>query len=142
MSANPPRDATRNAIRDLVARHESLTPAQRRAYNEAATRNDFIDPLFAALGWDMHDNAEVAREVTVGSRRRVDYAFRIRGVSRFLLEAKALNDPLEDEHVRQAMDYAWNADVDRVAAWPRWTWQLTKPFAPFTAWRTPKRRAR
>lgn len=94
------------AIRDLVARYESLTPTERRNYNETATRNDFIDPLFAALGWNMHDNAEVARELTVGGRRRVDDAFRIRGVSRFLLEAKALNDPLDDSHVRQAIDYA------------------------------------
>ncbi|MCY3718641.1 MAG: hypothetical protein OXG07_03670 [Anaerolineaceae bacterium] len=123
------RTETRATIRDLVANYQSLTPARRRAYNETATRNDFIDPLFEALGWNMHDNAEVAREVTVGSRKRVDYAFRIRGVSRFLLEAKALNDLLDDEHVRQAIDYAWNADVDRLAAWTPWTRKSTRPSA-------------
>ncbi|MCY3906330.1 MAG: hypothetical protein OXF63_03675 [Anaerolineaceae bacterium] len=124
------RTETRATIRDLVANYQSLTPARRRGYNETATRNDFIDPLFEALGWNMHDNAEVAREVTVGSRKRVDYAFRIRGVSRFLLEAKALNDLLDDEHVRQAIDYAWNADVDRLAAWTPWTRKSTRPSAP------------
>ena len=97
-----------------MARFENLTAAERRAYNETATRNDFIDPLFEALGWDMHDNAEVAREVTVGQRKRVDYAFRIRSVSRFLLEAKSLGEVLEDRHVQQALDYAWNASVDWV----------------------------
>ena len=107
-------DKARAKVRELVARFENLTAAERRAYNETATRNDFIDPLFEALGWDMHDNAEVAREVTVGQRKRVDYAFKVRGVSRFLLEAKSLGDRLEGHHVEQAINYAWNAGVDWV----------------------------
>ena len=114
MSSDPAHDSAQSAIRDLVSRYETLTPSQRRAYNETATRNDFIDPLFEALGWNMHDNAEVARELTVGSRKRVDYSFRIRGVSRFLLEAKSLGEVLEDRHAQQALDYAWNAGVDWV----------------------------
>ena len=44
----------------------------------------------------------------------MDYSFRIRGVSRFLLEAKSLGEALEDRHVQQALDYAWNAGVDWV----------------------------
>ena len=44
----------------------------------------------------------------------MDYSFRIRGVSRFLLEAKPLGEVLEDRYVQQALDYAWNADVDWV----------------------------
>ena len=63
MNTDPPRSTDpRIAIRDLVAKYESLTLARRRTYNVTATRNDFIDPLFEALGWNMHDNAEVARE--------------------------------------------------------------------------------
>ena len=110
----PNRDEARETVRQLVARNDAITPAQRRAYNETATRNDFIDPLFSALGWDMHDNAEVAREVTAGQRKRVDYAFKVNNVTRFLLEAKSLGDRLEDRHVQQAIDYAWNAGVDWV----------------------------
>ncbi|MDD9955338.1 MAG: N-6 DNA methylase [Anaerolineaceae bacterium] len=112
-SARLDRDRARAAIRDLVARFENLTPARRRAYNETATRNDFIDPLFAALGWNMHDNAEVAREDTVNRRKRVDYAFKTRGVTRFLLEAKRPTASLDDsDSIRQATDYAWNQGVD------------------------------
>ncbi len=115
MNAELSREKAREKVRDLVTKYDGLTPAQRRAYNETATRNDFIDPLFEALGWDMHDNAEVAREVTVGQRKRVDYAFRIRGVSRFLLEAKRPRVSLDDsESIRQATDYAWNHGVDWV----------------------------
>lgn len=112
---DPPRSATLAAIRDLVARYEALTPAQLRAYNETATRNDFIDPLFAALGWNMHDNSEVAREDLLKGRKRVDYAFRTRGVTRFLLEAKRPRVSLNDsDNIRQATDYAWNQGVDWV----------------------------
>ncbi|MCY4525962.1 MAG: N-6 DNA methylase [Anaerolineaceae bacterium] len=116
--ARPELTAARTAIRDLVAKYEALTLAQRRAYNETATRNDFIDPLFEALGWNMHDNAEVAREdlvKTVKQRKRVDYAFKTRGVTRFLLEAKRPSASLDDsDSIRQATDYAWNQGVDWV----------------------------
>ena len=47
------RDDARKKVRDLVAKYESLTPSQRRAYNETATRNDFIDPLFRSA-WLEH----------------------------------------------------------------------------------------
>lgn len=104
----------RDDIRALVARCGRLPPAQRRALNESATRSDFIDPLFTALGWNMRDNSEVAREASAGRRKRVDYAFRLRGVTRFLLEAKALGEGLEGDHIQQALDYAWNLGVDWV----------------------------
>lgn len=108
-------DQARNSIRDLVAKYETLTASQRRAYNETATRTDFIDPLFEALGWNMHDNAEVAREDRVRRRKRVDYAFKTRGVTRFLLEAKRPRVSLdESDTIRQATDYAWNQGVDWV----------------------------
>ena len=114
--ADPQRDQARAAIRDLVAKYESLSPAQRRAYNETPIRNDFIDPLFEALGWNIHDNAILAREDPVVHRKRVDYAFKIRNVTRFLLEAKRPRDSLDDiENIRQATDYAWNQGVDWVA---------------------------
>ncbi len=109
------RDEAREKIRQLVARYEALTPAQRRAYNETPIRNDFIDPLFEALGWNIHDNAILAREDPVIHRKRVDYAFKIRNVTRFLLEAKPPRYSLDDiENIRQATDYAWNLGVDWV----------------------------
>jgi predicted type IV restriction endonuclease len=59
-------------------------------YNETQLRIDFINPLFAKLGWDM-DNAqgfaEQYREVA-GATKAPDYSFRIGGVRKFFLEAK------------------------------------------------------
>jgi hypothetical protein len=67
-------------------------------YNEAQVRNDFIEPLFCALGWDMGNDAgyaEAYRDVIfedslkIGtSTRAPDYSFRIGGQRKFFLEAK------------------------------------------------------
>ncbi len=60
----------------------------------------------------MHHNAEVTREEASG-RKRVDYAFKIKGVTRFLLEAKNLDADLANpDFAKQATDYAWNRGVD------------------------------
>ncbi|MBN2107814.1 MAG: hypothetical protein JW832_10345 [Deltaproteobacteria bacterium] len=55
------------AIAELVQRfrdhHEVYTSG---AYNETQLRRDFLDPFFAALGWDVHNSqgyAEAYREV-------------------------------------------------------------------------------
>ena len=108
------QEAARQQIQALVERYQQLGRTARRHYTETATRTDFIDPLFAALGWDMRNNAEVTREESSG-RKRVDYAFKINGVTRFLLEAKNLEaDLLNPDYARQATDYAWNRGVDWV----------------------------
>ena len=108
------QETARSDIRALVERYQGLGRAARQTYTETATRTDFIDPLFAALGWDMQNNAEVTREESSG-RKRVDYAFKINGVTRFLLEAKNLDvDLLNPDYARQATDYAWNRGVDWV----------------------------
>ena len=33
-----------------------------KRYNEEATKNDFILPLFKILGWDVEDSNEVSKE--------------------------------------------------------------------------------
>src|SRR5229473_439369 len=68
------------------------------AYNEAQVRSEFIDPVFQALGWDMHNaagHAEPYKDVVVESRLKVkggskapDYSFRVGGLRKFFVEAK------------------------------------------------------
>ena len=60
-------DATPNAkqrreIEAVVDRFRSLSASDKRRYQEMEVRTNFIDPLFAALGWRMDDRAEVERE--------------------------------------------------------------------------------
>ncbi|PIT84091.1 hypothetical protein COU37_04870, partial [Candidatus Micrarchaeota archaeon CG10_big_fil_rev_8_21_14_0_10_45_29] len=81
---------------------------------ENDTKKDFITPLFRALGWDMGNDYiqdEVKNEARA-SNGRVDYAFRLNGISKLFLEAKALNKGIgEIKDSKQAINYAWYRDV-------------------------------
>ena len=67
-------------------------------YNEAKLRDDFLNPFFRALGWDMENRAgfiQKEREVEIesatrigGGRKRADYLFRTDKHDRFICEAK------------------------------------------------------
>jgi type I restriction-modification system DNA methylase subunit len=101
------------AIGRLTERYRALAPQERRRHNEAQTRKDFIDPLFASLGWDVRgverNDVDVETHVSGG---RVDYAFKIDGVVRFYLEAKKLEDDLYNpDYAKQVMTYAYNKGV-------------------------------
>jgi type I restriction-modification system DNA methylase subunit len=103
------------SIQALVAKYDAvLKSGKKRQYHEPRTVNEFIQPLFLALGWDVHNalgEDDVLPEDAV-SRGRVDWAFRIGGVPRFFLEAKNVNENLEDpKWARQAINYAYNKSV-------------------------------
>ncbi len=115
------RDLAQTEVRGLVERYRTLGQAV-RSYSEARTVNEFVIPLFAALGWDVrnvHTPDEVIPEETV-SRGRVDWAFRLRSVPRFFLEAKRPSASLDvPEPAHQAINYAYNKGV---------TWALLTNF--------------
>ncbi len=98
-------------VERLVKKFKSLSAAERRNYNEAATRQGFILPLFHALGWDTANPAEVSPEEKV-SRGWVDFSFRLSNIPRFFLETKKITEDLNDPRwVKQAIDYAWTKSV-------------------------------
>ena len=101
------------AIIALIERFEGLGEGV-RGYSEARTVNEFIVPLFAALGWDVRNertHGEVVPEEKV-SRGRVDWAFRLRGVPVLYLEAKRPGTNLDDPApAHQAINYAYNKGV-------------------------------
>jgi len=112
-------DAAYTQVAQLVQKFKDLPAARRRDYNEAATRLAFILPLFAALGWNITDTAEVSPEEKT-SRGWVDFSFRLSGIPRFFLETKKIAADLTDQRwVRQAIDYAWTKSV---------TWALLSDF--------------
>ena len=95
-----------------------------KEYNESQVRIDFLDPLFEALGWDIANKRELPyhrREVIVErgdipGRDRPDYAFRLNGRTKFFVEAKAPNQPLDNiYHVHQAKTYAWSSPDASIA---------------------------
>lgn len=107
------KEEARQKVATLVQRWRSLSHSQvQRDYQEANTRKDFILPLFEALGWNTALADEVFEERRAASGA-VDYAFRIRGVSRFYLEAKPLREELASnpDWVKQAVTYAYSKGI-------------------------------
>jgi hypothetical protein len=93
------------------------------AFTEAAVRHQFIDPFFAALGWDMYNAqgfAEQYKEVVhedkvkVGAATKApDYSFHIGKDRKFFVEAKkpAVDIQYDVEPAYQLRSYAWSAKL-------------------------------
>ncbi|MBC7093723.1 hypothetical protein H5T53_06950 [Candidatus Bipolaricaulota bacterium] len=90
-------------VGELVARFERDRAAYLSdLYNETQLRREFLDPLFTALGWDVANVAgyaeaykDVVHEdaIKVGTATKApDYSFRVGGVRKFFVEAKAAAD--------------------------------------------------
>ena len=102
-------------IQALVEKFEDYKKSGKAdTLNEAQTRNEFVEPMFAYLGWDMRNlnvRDEVVTEYSV-SKGRVDLAFNILGETAMLVEAKSIRVNLYDwKWAIQAINYSWNRAV-------------------------------
>jgi len=98
-----------------------LAELKKPGYAEAQLRDDFLNPFFRALGWDMENRAgliQQEREVEIesatqigGGRKRADYLFRTDKRDRFVCEAKKPAEELHARYAFQAKRYAWNKGV-------------------------------
>ena len=98
-----------------------LTELKQPGYAEAQLRDDFLNPFFRALGWDMENRAgliQKEREVEIesatqigGGRKRADYLFRTDKREHFVCEAKKPAEELHARYAFQAKRYAWNKGV-------------------------------
>lgn len=108
----------------LVERFREHQDAYRAAaYNEAQLRQEFIDPFFRALGWDMDNtagHAEAYKDVIHEDALRIgaatkapDYCFRIGGTRKFFVEAKKPSVDIKDAPTPafQLRRYAWSAKL-------------------------------
>jgi len=108
--ANPlDENNIKQQIRFLLDKYNKAAEEKRIGkYKEEETKKDFILPLFRALGWNVEDSSEVTAEEKI-SKDRVDYGFRINGIPKFYLEAKALKEDLDNpKFIEQAINYAWH----------------------------------
>lgn len=94
-------------------------------YNETLLRNDFLDPLFEILGWDIKNKLgkntnerEVLLEEPLKTNasdhsKKPDYTFRLFGERKFFLEAKkpAVDISREDEPAKQVRRYGYTAGL-------------------------------
>ncbi|MCG2680643.1 MAG: type I restriction enzyme HsdR N-terminal domain-containing protein [Kiritimatiellae bacterium] len=92
----------------LVERFDAQREAyQSGQYNEAQIRVEFIDPLFKALGWDIHNEqgyAEAYKDVIHedaikigGATEAPDLCFRIGGTRKFFVECKKPSVNIKDD---------------------------------------------
>lgn len=111
-------------IKELVERFErNIFSYKSNNYNETQVRQEFINPFFEALGWDVQNKkgyAEAYKEVihefslkTADTSKAPDYCFRIGGTRKFFLEAKKPSvNVKEDIHpAYQLRRYAWSAKL-------------------------------
>ncbi|HLP03763.1 MAG TPA: N-6 DNA methylase [Opitutaceae bacterium] len=116
----PLPDSIRDRI-ELFARNEEQY--RDSGYKEAQLRQEFLDPLFAALGWDMDNKAghaesykDVVHEDAIkigGETKAPDYSFRIGGTRKFFVEAKKPAVLIKDdpEPAYQLRRYSWSAKL-------------------------------
>lgn len=103
------KDFAKMQIKALVDKYNLIVSEGKiKSYNEEMTKKDLILPLFRALGWDMENSNEVSAEEHV-SKGRVDYSFRINGIPKFFLEAKAMKEDLGKlAFIEQAINYSYH----------------------------------
>jgi hypothetical protein len=111
-------------IVDLVEKFErNRHEYKSKNYSEMHTRQEFINPFFKVLGWDMYNDqgfSEAYKEVLhqpnlpVGNATIApDYVFRVGGSIKFLVEAKKPSIKLAKnaDPAHQLRSYAWNAQI-------------------------------
>ncbi len=93
--------------------------------NETQTRIEFIDPFFAALGWDIRNeqqSSDIYKDVVHEDSLKIsdakkakapDYSFRVGGVRKFFVEAKkpAVNVGKNISAAFQVRRYGWSAKL-------------------------------
>ena len=115
---------TPQIVLDLIERFNRNIEAYRSpAYKEATLRQEFINPFFEALGWDVQNkegSAEAYKDVVHedaikvgGATKAPDYCFRIGGTRKFFVETKRPSvDIKKDIHpAYQLRRYAWSAKL-------------------------------
>jgi len=104
-------------MKDIVKCIESLRLQldrhRKEGLKEYPTRTILIDPLLAALGWDVRDPDEVELEHPTVDGKSVDYAMKVNRKVVLHLEAKQLGDPLDDvKSITQVVGYAANDGIE------------------------------
>jgi len=119
------KEKVKSEIKKLIDKYDKVKD---KHYNEEATKNDFILPLFKILGWDVEDSDEVSKEENI-SGKRVDYGFRIDGIPKFFLEAKGLNnEDLEGSRMVKGREVTYAEQATNYAYYKGCNWAVLTNF--------------
>ena len=109
--ARVPVKVTRRISACLKRFQSILELARERDSNESDTVVIVTDILDEMLGYDKYN--EVTSEYAIRNTY-CDLAIKINGKIQYLIEVKAIGADLNENHIKQAVDYAANAGVDWV----------------------------
>jgi len=111
-------------IKDLIERYErNESEYKGKGYNEFQLRNEFINPFFAALGWDIENKKGAApayRDVLLedsikigGGTKAPDYCFTLSGRRKFFVETKkpSIKVKKDAKSAFQLRRYAWSSKL-------------------------------
>lgn len=98
-------------IQAIQAIRQKLPMLRRQGLKETPTRTIIIDPMLEALGWDVRDPDEVELEYPTVDGKSVDYALKLNKNPVLLVEAKPLDDPLDEKAITQVVGYAANNGI-------------------------------
>ena len=111
-------------IKNLIDRfNENQASYSASGYNEMQLRQEFLNPFFEALGWDVSNKqgyAEAYKEVIhedaikIGTATKApDYSFRVGGIRKFFVEAKKPFVNIKDDISSsfQLRRYAWSGKL-------------------------------
>lgn len=116
----------KKTIQTLVEKYNSNRDFYRTSnFNETQVRNEFLDPLFEALGWDIRNMSgkktnerEVLLEESLKANaathsKKPDYTFRLFGERKFFLEAKkpCVDISIDDNPAKQVRRYGYTANL-------------------------------
>ncbi|MBC7869969.1 MAG: hypothetical protein H7Y09_03960, partial [Chitinophagaceae bacterium] len=100
------KDIAREQIAEQIKDFLALPKRTRDAYSEDDISRMLLR-LFARLGWDTLNPAEVSGQENIDGKRS-DYGFYLGGQPIFYLEVKDNRTNLDDPRwIRQAINYAW-----------------------------------
>ena len=89
-----------------------ISELKKKNINEAQTKKWLIEPFFELLGWDFSNPDEVIPEYNDNAGKRSDYNFCFNTKSKFLVEAKPLNNNLDDNKmIFEKLNYCSNTGV-------------------------------
>jgi hypothetical protein len=100
-----------------------LSDAKSRDISESDTVMILADMLAELLGYKKH--IEITTEFAIRGTY-VDLAVKVGNDVRFLIEAKAINVDLKDNHIKQTIDYGANHGIEWVVLTNGAVWQVYK----------------
>jgi len=118
-----PKKVTERITLNLKRYQTILAEAKNRDISESDTVVILGDMLAELLGYKKY--TEITTEFAIRGTY-VDLAVKVGEDVRFLLEAKAINIDLKDNHVKQAIDYGANHGIEWVVLTNGAVWQVYK----------------